>query len=693
VLDWSVQQRVVFWWVLFFIMHQVERWWLLPEVINAELPSNTLLFQTFETGCRADLITSTAAIVLVTLLAGLVSLVSRAITGRRGATTFSASVGRALTGCGVLVGLLFVIVLLLDVTSYRDHQQRVTFAFFEYLRDLPARWTQTGFIQSRAEGQGGVGSEGGKWVEPVLGFLLCESVAILAWWRGYAKLVRPLLSRWSRGAVLAPSLILLLALSIGLTGFHRRGPGAVLGADISSTAYYTLAQNSVLYAGEGLLASLHAQRRVDQGTVFDEVPLPEAVHLTRELIAPKEVFPYEDYPLLHHPTGNAGLRLSRPADILIIVVNALDRRYLNKTVGGVPVTPFLDQLRNDSVYFEHFFANGAQTAQGLFSALCSYYPRQGTAAIQTHYMHDYACLPSLLRERAYRTEMATGHDLDVNRLQVFMSRNGLHEFFDRSTSDAALLNLMRTRIEALRAMGRRYCFVAMTTGPYRPSTVPASAAHPDITALQKDPDPYLAVLRSVDLELERVLTAMKRDGLLQDTVVLIFGDHGRQEKLGQSDFERQAGHFMTPLFLWLDDSLRTPVGYQPRTVTTVASQVDVLPTILGLNGGPPRLSASVGRDLSCLLASDCIEQNAAFLSSVDEDLIGLADEDGVLLYSLRTRTLRRDDLDLHEPAVVLDAANPAVAHRYRRLLALYVAANLTLNQNKIWSWKEFGSKL
>jgi hypothetical protein len=81
------------------------------------------------------------------------------------------------------------------------------------------------------------------------------------------------------------------------------------------------------------------------------------------------------------------------------------------------------------------------------------------------------------------------------------------------------------------------------------------------------------------------------------------------------------------------------------------------------------------------------------LSSVDEDLIGLADEDGVLLYSLRTRTLRRGDLDLHEPAVVLDAANPAVAHRYRRLLALYVAANLTLNQNKIWSWKEFGSKL
>jgi len=58
-----------------------------------------------------------------------------------------------------------------------------------------------------------------------------------------------------------------------------------------------------------------------------------------------------------------------------------------------------------------------------------------------------------------------------------------------------------------------------------------------------------------------------------------------------------------------------------------------------------------------------------------------------------SQTVRRSDLDLNEPAVVLDAGNPAIAHRYRRLLALYVASNNVRNQNKIWSWKEFGSKL
>ena len=84
------------------------------------------------------------------------------------------------------------------------------------------------------------------------------------------------------------------------------------------------------------------------------------------------------------------------------------------------------------------------------------------------------------------------------------------------------------------------------------------------------------------------------------------------------------------------------------------------------------------------------EQN---LMKLFDDLIGLADRDGLLLYSLRSHTVRRSDLDLNEPPVVLDPANPTIAQRYHRLLALYVASNTLLNQNKIWSWKEFGSKL
>lgn len=710
VADWSVKQRIVFWWGLLLLIQQVERWFLLPDVVNVEAPDWRVLIQTFTTGFRADLITSTIGILLSVLAAGLVSLVSWPLIGRRSGSALSTLYGRALTVTGGVVGMLLVVLLLLDIGYYRYNQQRLNFVFFEYLGDLVTQWKETGIIGSQAAGQTGAELEDRrKWAGIVLSFLFYESVAVLAWWRVYAVFIRPWSSRLAHGRMLVPNLLLLLSLAVGLTGFHHRGPEAIRAADISSAAYYTLAQNPVLYAGEGLRAALDAQWTSGRGGMFGEMPLDEAIRATQAVVDPEAVFPYPDYPLLRRQTERSGPRLARPANVLVIFVEALDRRYLNKTVGGIQVTPFLDRFKNDSVYFEHFFANGVQTARGLFATLCSYYPRQGTAAMKTHYLHDYACLPSLLRERGYRTEMVIGYDRDLNRLHVFMARNGLQQLFDRTSfpasaeeigafagigrPDGALLDLMRTRVEALRSMGNPYCLMAMTIGTHHPFAVPAAVTHPDIQALRGESDGYLAALRYVDLELERVLTAMKRDGLLKDTMILILGDHGRHEKLGQTDFERQAGHFMTPLFLWIDESLRTPATYQPRTVTTVASQVDLLPTILALNGATPRLRAFLGRDLSCLLRSECLDHNAAFLSSVYDDLIGLADRDGLLLYSLRSHTVRRSDLDLNEPPVVLDPANPTIAQRYHRLLALYVASNTLLNQNKIWSWKEFGSKL
>jgi phosphoglycerol transferase MdoB-like AlkP superfamily enzyme len=582
--------------------------------------------------------------------------------------------------------------------------------FFEYVGDLFTQWQESGLKGSQAAGQTGAElDDRGKWTGTVLSFLLFEIVAIAAWWFCFTRMVRPALSRLTQGAVFAPNMLLLVGFAVGLTGFHHRGPEAIRAADISSAAYYTLAQNPVLYASEGLRAVLDAQRKSDQSQNFGEMPLSEAVRLTQDVMEPGAIFPYPDYPFVHEAVAASGVRFARPANVLLIFVEALDRRFLNKTVAGVRVTPFLDRLRNDSIYFEHFFANGVQTARGLFSTLCSYYPRQGTAAMKTRYLHDYACMPSLLRERGYTTEMVIGYDRDLNRLHLFMSRNGLHQLFDRSQfpsrteeigaaasigrPDGALLDLMRSRVERLRATGNPFCLMAMTIGTHHPFAVPASATHPDIQNLKSDPDGYVASLRYADLELERVLKGMKHDGLLKDTVVLILGDHGRHEKVGQTDLEKQVGHFMTPLFIWVDESLREPDTYRPRTVTAVASQVDLLPTILALNGVAPRLSPSMGRDLSCLLRSDCLQDNLAFLSSVYDDLIGLADRDGLLLYSLRSRTLRRADLDLNEAAVPVESTNPAVVVRYRRMLALYVAANTILNQNKIWSWKEFGQKL
>jgi hypothetical protein len=60
------------------------------------------------------------------------------------------------------------------------------------------------------------------------------------------------------------------------------------------------------------------------------------------------------------------------------------------------------------------------------------------------------------------------------------------------------------------------------------------------------------------------------------------------------------------------------------------------------------------------------------------------------LYSFRTELLSQADLNLEGPPVVQVDKDRDKTGRYRRMLALYVAANTLLEQGRVWSWKEPG---
>jgi len=224
---------------------------------------------------------------------------------------------------------------------------------------------------------------------------------------------------------------------------------------------------------------------------------------------------------------------------------------------------------------------------------------------------------------------------------------------------------------------------------HHPFTVPETTEA--VRSLRQEPDAYFATLRYFDQELERFFTECRRAGLLKNTIVIIMGDHGRHEIIGRTKDEKQIGHFLSPLYLWFDQSLRFSKELHPRRISTVVSQVDLVPTLSGLIGVTPRLTPFLGHDLSCLLVMDCMEDNFAFLSSVYDDLIGMVDRHGVLVYSLRTESWRELNYQL-EPSAAPDSLTESErAGRHENLFALYVASNTLLDQNRIWSWKEFGS--
>lgn len=750
-------RRAMIWWLgVFVALPQAARLYLIQEAWPRESADPALLVKTVWIGMRADLIMAATGLLLAAMSAGLVWCVTASL--HRGASRLDRA-GRAATRtfqfmCWGLLAFL-VLCLTVDMGYYHYNRQHLDFVFLEYLEDLWAERNnqdQQG-VQAARQTQAEMG-EGGKWGPRLLLFFIFLGGTYILWKAIFRRMLEPCMDRVGALPTLAANLLILIVMTLALLGFHPKGPTAIRAASISSGTYYTLAQNPILYAGEALRATLDSRLqernrskkgvgldgdwvelprlqggRSDSGALSGALSEQEAMKVSQELLAQGGTFPFPEYPLVRRTEGPAQGLLDPSPNVLLLFVEALDRRYAGASVrlpegldkvglgsvaagagepAPIPLTPFLDRLKDDSLYFEHFFSNGAQTARGLLATLCSYYPRRGMSVMKTRYAQSFLCFPTVMGQKGYVTEMVISAHRDVDRLHLFMSRNGMHRVFDETdfppsvirmgtgsslgVPDGPLFDFVRDRLRALTQERRPYLMTVKTLTTHHPFAVPGGDGV--IEALKKDPDGYIAALRYFDREFGRFFSSARQEGLLDRTVVVILGDHGRHEHVGETALEKQMGHFLTPLYLWVPPALRAQIPIRPRTVSTVASQVDVAPTILSMIGLLPQDTPFLGRDLSCLLMRDCHHDNFAFLiSPYGDELIGLADHEGILMYGLRTEALTWTDLALSREQASGLQADGRLAERARRLLSLYYSTNAVLDRNKVWPPQDLRARL
>ncbi len=678
----------MFWGGVLLLIQQVERIFLVADAGEVIQPGTALLLKTFLVGIYHDLTACLLELALAALLAVPVWLALLLRRDRRNRPSpfklYTTSVGVSLAGITLAVlGMVMV-----DMGYYRFSHQHLNFVFFEYVADLWQTPAGHSMSSQAAQQTSAELDDGAVWASRVAAFLVCQIVGILLWrrlWRG--------LSRLTAANGLVSNGVLAVFLLTGGAGAAPPLTPAWLSLD--SAALASLSDNPVVSALYPAGVALLDRRPWGSRLPEDLLSLDEAVALSQQDIGGGTLFPDRRYPLVH-PTASGG-PVSHPPHphVVVIFVEGLDRRFVGRTVSGIQVTPFLDGLTQDSIYFKHFFTNGVQTSRGLFATLCSYYPRHGTAAIKTRAMHNYLCLPTVLRAQGYETEMVVGQAGTVNNLRPFFTRNGVDRFFDieafppqaermgLGVTDGAMFDFIAERIRIAQRSQQSLFLAALTLSTHHPFLYPKR--HPDVHALAHDADQYLPALRYFDAELDRFFTTLRAQGLLANTMVVILGDHGRHEPQGTTDLEHYLGHFMAPLVIWLDDSLRTPATFRPRTVEAVASQVDIAPTIVSAVGIRPVDTPFVGRDMTCAFIEDCLPSHTAYLSSVYDDVIGLASAQGVWLYSFRRDLWIQTTLDFQTPVLAfgLHAADRFPASRH--LLGLYLASNMLLEQNRIWS--------
>jgi arylsulfatase A-like enzyme len=282
---------------------------------------------------------------------------------------------------------------------------------------------------------------------------------------------------------------------------------------------------------------------------------------------------------------NLGHHRQAPSGVVIITLDTTraDRLSVYGYMGAV--MPHLDRLSRDGIVFNRAISVAPLTLPAhasLFTGL--YPPRHGvrhnaSRALAPH----HTTLAELLRGEGFRTGAFVGSlvlDPDRGLAQGFETYAGVRAddasggAIGQRRADAVVDEAIRW----LNDVEERFFLWVHLYDPHRPYDPPQP--------FQSIVDPYVGEIAFADSQIGRLLDRLESRGLLDQTLLVVAGDHG--ESLGEHG-ERDHGTLLYENVLRVPLIIRAP-GFRPARIGAVVRLVDLVPTVLDLFGlSPPRV--------------------------------------------------------------------------------------------------------
>ena len=305
---------------------------------------------------------------------------------------------------------------------------------------------------------------------------------------------------------------------------------------------------------------------------------------TEELFA---IYSPYHYPVAENPTGG-GLK---GRNVVIFILESMSAEhsallcpdiYQNDEVKGY--TPFLDSLMRNGFTFTKMYANGRRSIQALPTIWSSIPSFRTPFMLMPESLGESRPLPRLLRDEGYATAFFCGSERGSMGFGAYANAAGFeHQFamedyrehhgngdFDGYWGiwDGPFLQYMG---EELDAMPQPFLASIFTISSHHPFNVPDAVR-------DSLPEGHTKIHRCAaytDDALRRFFAANSSKEWFPNTLFVFAADHVSSEKYAQRT--RTA-----PFDLHIVGMLYTPDGAVKGSYDQTASQVDLMPTILGL---------------------------------------------------------------------------------------------------------------
>ncbi|MGB5446144.1 MAG: LTA synthase family protein [Psychromonas sp.] len=343
-------------------------------------------------------------------------------------------------------------------------------------------------------------------------------------------------------------------------------------------------------------------------------------------------------------------------NLVILLQESLGARYVGG-LGGLPLTPNLDALIQESWSFTRMYATGTRSVRGIEAVTTGFSPTPGRSVVKLGKSQtNFFSIAGLLQKKGYHTQFIYGGESHFDNMKSFFLGNGFVDMQDLPTfenpefvgswgaSDGDLYTKADQQFTELNQSGKPFFSLVFTSSNHSPFDYPDGLITPYNSPKQTREN----AAKYSDFALGKFIEKAKASDYWDNTIFIVVADHD----------SRAYGNQLVPI-----DHFRIPAvifggGVKHRQDDRLASQIDLPPTLLsliGINNYSPMIGHDMTQQIetSKLRAMMQFYKNYAWMDNNNDVVIMQPDKDPTgFVYDEKSTELHPQTM----PAVMIEKA-------------------------------------
>ena len=365
-------------------------------------------------------------------------------------------------------------------------------------------------------------------------------------------------------------------------------------ANPSTVAFSTdhLLNSLSLSSGYALFYAIYGMSyETDASDIYGKMPVSRMLQLVRESATGNVGdFGDEAIPTAHELT--TGLERTEPLNLVILLEESLGAEFVGR-MGGLPLTPHLDALAEEGLFFDRLYATGTRSVRGIEAVTTGFFPTPGRSVVKLGKSQtNFFSLASFLKTKGYKTRFVYGGTANFDNMKSFFLGNGFDEVIEekdyktyrfKGSWGVSDEDLFTKAHEVLSADGETPSFtLVFSSSNHSPFEFPDGA----IDLYEAPKATVNNAVKYADYALGRFFEMAKASRYWDRTLFLVVADHN----------SRVYGNSLVPIERFRIPALIIGPGVTPSVYGALASQADLPPTLLSLIGVSGK-TPMIGRDL------------------------------------------------------------------------------------------------